>query len=143
MDLLNGLHPSRETVIVSQLSVSEKLADTTVPAEKVSNLARAIFDFFNIFIVQYSSIEQSFLNSQLEDAKIVQNNSSDTIRSLENSLTKLFEWVESSIERQSTITEDCAVVSLIYILNTFFKSFLEKVKKAQLQLDASRSDHQD
>lgn len=165
VDLLNGLHPSRETVIGSQLkrtnekmeflleisesnkrfsvSIREKLVDTTVPAEKVSTLSRAIFDFFNIFIVQYSSIEQSFLSMQLEDAKTVQNNSSDTIRSLENSLTKVFEWVESSIERQSKITEDCAVVSLIYILNTFFKAFLEKVKKAQLQLDASRSDHQD
>lgn len=41
------------------------------------------------------------------------------------------------------ITQDCAFISLIYILNTFLKKFLDKFKKAQLQLDASRSDHQD
>lgn len=39
---------------------------------------------------------------------------------------------------------DCAIVSLIYILNTFLKTkFLDKFKKAQLQLDATRSEHQD
>lgn len=165
VDLLNGLHPSREAVISSQLkrinekmefladisesnkkfagSIREKIEGANISSEKVTNLSKAIFDFFNIFIVQYSSIEQSFLSLQLEESKILQTNSSDTIRSLENSLPKVFEWVESSIERQGKITENCAIVSLIYILNTFFKTFLDKVKKAQLQLDASRGDLQD
>lgn len=165
VELLNGLHPSREAVIGSYLkrinekmdflmeisesnkqfavSIRERIGDDPVPAEKLSNLSKAIFDFFSIFIVQYSSIEQSLLTQQLEETKILQSNSSDTIRALENSLTKIFEWVESSVERQTKITDDCAIVSLIYILNTFFKTFLEKVKKAQLQLDASRSEHQD
>lgn len=165
IELLNGLHPSREAVIGSYLkrtnekmdflmetsdsnkqfavSIREKIDEVSVPAEKISNLSKAIFDFFSIFIVQYSSIEQSFLNQQLEETKILQSNSSDTIRALENSLMNVFEWVQASIDRQTKITDDCAIVSLIYILNTFFKTFLEKVKKAQLQLDASRSDHQD
>lgn len=165
VELLNGLHPSREAVIGSYLkrinekmdflmeisesnknfavAIREKIEGFPVPADKISNLSKAIFDFFSIFIVQYSSIEQSLLNQQLEETKILQSNSSDTIRALENSLTKIFEWVEASIERQTKITDDCAIVSLIYILNTFFKNFLQKVKKVQLQLDASRTDHQD
>lgn len=167
VELLNGLHPTRESVISSYLkrinekmdflseisesnerfavAIREKIEESGVhvPHEKLTNLSNAIFDFFNIFIVQYSSVEQSCLNSQLDDTKILQSNSSDTIRSLDNALPKVFEWVQNSIERQSKITQNCAIVSLIYILNTFFKSFLEKVKKAQLQLDASRTDHQD
>lgn len=168
VDLLNGLHPPRESVISSYLKrinekmeflseisesnekfafdIREKIEETEnafVPAEKMTQLSNAIFSFFNIFIVQYSSIEQSFLNTQLEEAKVLQSNSSDTVRCLDNLLLKLFEWVNQSIDRQSKITQNCAIVSLIYILNTFFKAFLEKVKKAQLQLDASRSDHQD
>ena len=165
IDLLNGLHPAREAVISSQLKrinekmeflhdisdankkfaagILEKIGDSKIPTEKLSFLSKAIFEFFSIFVVQYSSIEQSFLNSQLEETKILQTNSSDTIRSLETSLAKVFEWIENSIERQRKITENCAIVSLIYILNTFFKAFLDKVKKAQLQLNASRSDHQD
>ena len=164
-ELLNGLHPSREAVISSYLKrinekmdflmeisdsntkfaveICEKFEGANVPQDKVANLSKAIFDFFSIFIVQYSSIEQSYLNSQLEETKILQSNSSDTIRCLENSLVKVFEWIDDSIERQTKITQNCAIVSLIYILNTFFKSFLEKMKKAQLQLDASRTDHQD
>lgn len=165
IELLNGLHPSREAVISSYLkrinekmdflmeasdsntkfavAIREKVEGINVPSEKITNLSKAIFDYFSIFIVQYSSIEQSFLNSLLEDTKILQSNSSDTIRCLENSLVKVFEWIDESIERQSTITQNCAIVSLIYILNTFLKSFLDKMKKAQLQLDASRTDHQD
>lgn len=165
IELLNGLNPSREAVISTHLkrinekmeflmevsdsnkkfasAICEKVEAANIPAEKLTHLSRAIFDFFNIFIVQYGQIEQSFLSSQLEETKILQSNSSDTIRCLENSLAKVFEWIEDSIERQSQITQNCAIVSLIYILNTFFKSFLEKMKKAQLQLDASRSDHQD
>lgn len=167
VELLNGLHPPRESIISSYLkrinekmeflseisesnekfavAVREKIeeSDVHVSQEKISNLSNAIFDFFNIFIVQYSSIEQSLLNAQFDEMKILQSNSSDTIRCLESSMLKMFELVNQSIDRQSKITQNCAIVSLIYILNTFFKSFLEKVKKAQLQLDASRSDHQD
>lgn len=166
IDLLNnGLNPSRETVISSHLkrtnekmeflvevseantkfadSLLEKISDANLPAEKMSALSRAIFDYYNIFIVQYSSIEQSFLNSQLDETKVLQSNSSDTVRSLDNLILKIFEWVDDAIERQKKITQNCAIVSLIYILNTFFKSFLERIKKAQLQLDATRSDHQD
>ncbi|CRL05018.1 CLUMA_CG018137, isoform A [Clunio marinus] len=167
-ELLNSLHPTRENIISGYLKrISEKMDflmdistsnekfataivekieenDWKLPLEKLTNLSNAVFNFFNIFIVQYSSIEQSLLNSQLEDTKILQTNSSDTIRSLDNSLVKIFEWVQQSIDRQTKITQNCAIVSLIYILNTFFKSFLEKMKKAQLQLDASsRNDHQD
>lgn len=168
VDLLNGLHPPRESVISSYLkrinekmeflsevsesnekfsvAIREKIEETEnafVSSEKLTNLSNAIFGFFNIFIVQYSTIEQSFLNSQLDDAKVLQSNSSDTVRCLDNLLLKVFDSVHQSIERQSMITQNCAIVSLIYILNAFLKAFLDKVKKAQLQLDASRSDHQD
>lgn len=166
IELLNGLHPSREAVISSYLkrtnekmefltevtfsnvtfasAVCEKVKDANIPAEKLSNLSRAIFDFFSIFIVQYSSIEQSYLNSQLEESKIIQSNSADTIRSLESSLVKVFELTDKSLERQSKITQNCAIVSHIYILNTYFKAFLERMKKAQLQLEATKSgEHQD
>lgn len=166
-ETLVALHPSRESVIGSYLKrINEKMElllevsisnvkfanairekineyDKEIPSEKMLQLSSAIFDFFNIFIVQYSSIEQNALNTQFDGTKIMQTSSSETIRCLENSLSKIFDWVNEAIDRESAITQDCAIVSLIYILNTFFKGYLEKFKKAQLQLDASRTDHQD
>ena len=159
-DLLNNLNPSRESVLSSRLKSTpdkmEFLAEISDSNEKFQEdlcekiegklpekLISAVFDFFNIFIVQYSSIEQSFLTSQLEEFKILQSNSADTMRYLEASTAKVFELANQALSRQTKITQNCAIVSLIYILNMFFKSFLEKVKKVQLQLDASRGDHQD
>ncbi|CAG9809149.1 unnamed protein product [Chironomus riparius] len=167
-ETLMSLHPSRESVISSYLkrinekmelllevsqsnvkfsdAIREKIEDsgTLVPNEKMTSLSHSIFNYFNIFIVTYSTLEQSNLDSDFETLKIMQTNGSETVRCLENSIYKVFEWVHQSIDRQSSITQDCAIISIIYILNTFFKTkYLEKFKKAQLQLDASRSDQQD
>lgn len=167
-ETLVSLHPSRESVISSYLkrinekmelllevsqsnvkfsnSILEKIQDSglSVPTEKLSSLSHSIYNYFNIFIVTYSTLEQSNLDANFETLKIMQSNSSETVRCLESSISKTFEWVHQSIDRQSAITQDCAIISLIYILNTFFKTkYLEKFKKAQLQLDASRNDQQD
>lgn len=165
---LASLQPSRESVISSYLkrinekmellleisqsnikfsnAICEKIQDSgmQVPQEVLSRLSHSIFNFFNIFIVTYQSLEQSELDAKFETQKIIQTSGSETVRCLENSTSKVFEWVHAAIDRQSSITQDCAIISLIYILNTFFRTkFLEKFKKAQLQLEASRSDQQD
>jgi hypothetical protein len=167
-ETLLSLHPSRESIIscylkrinekmellheVSQSnvkfakSIQEKINDTnvTVPAEKLSSLSHSIFNFFNIFIVTYSTLEQSNLDYNFDALKIMKSSGSETVRSLENLTSKIVEWVNEIIDRQQNITENCAIVSMIYILNTFFRAkVFEKFKKAQLQLDASRSEHQD
>lgn len=166
-EALSSIHPSRESVISSYLkrinekmelllevsqsnvkfsnAIREKIQDSgvAVPPEKLSALSHSIFNYFNIFIVSYSTLEQSNLDSDFETLKIMQTNGSETVRCLENSISKVFEWIHQSIDRQSQITQDCAIISIIYILNTFFKTkYLEKFNKARLQLDASRSDQQ-
>lgn len=167
-DTLNALNPSRESVISSYLKrINEKMellqevsqsnvkfavdirekiecANVIVPMEKLSSLSQSIFNYFNIFIVHYSTLEQTNLDAHFDALPIMQTNASETVRCLESAVTKVFENVHQIVDRQSTITQDCAIISLIYILNTFLKTkFLEKFKKAQLQLDASRNDQQD
>lgn len=167
-DTLNSLNPSRESVISSYLKrINEKVellqdvshsnvkfandireliqsSNVVVNVEKMASLSHAIFNYFNISIVHYSTLEQTSLDANFDALQIMQSNGSETVRCLESAVTKVFEYIHLLIDRQSLITQDCAIISLIYILNTFFKTkFLEKFKKAQLQLDASRNDQQD
>lgn len=167
-DTLLTLNPTRESVISNYLKrinekmellsevshsnvkfsndILEKIRDSgiTLSADKASALSYSIFNYFNIFIVTYSTLEQSNLDNKFDNLKIIQTNGSETVRCLENSISKVFEWINEAIDRQSSITQDCAIVSFIYILNTFFRSkLLEKFKKAQLQISASRTEIQD
>ncbi|KAG5673775.1 putative Conserved oligomeric Golgi complex subunit 7 [Polypedilum vanderplanki] len=167
-DTLSSLHPSRETTINTYLNrinekmellqdvseanvkfskaINEKFLESgvSIPKDKLTMLSHSIFNFFNIFIVKYSSLEQSSLDAKFDTLKIMQTSGSESVRSLENTILIMFDYINQLIERQSLITQDCSIITIIYILNTFFKTkFLEKFKKAQLQLDASRTDQQD
>lgn len=143
MELL--LEVSQSNVKFAQ-EIREKILDanSNLSVEKIASLSHSIFNYFNIFIVHYSSLEQASLDLNFDTIKIMQTNGGDTVRLLENAVPKVFEWIDKAVDRQSSITQDCAIISLIYILNTFLKTkFLDKFKKAQLQLDASRNDQQD
>lgn len=169
-DTLASLAPSRESVISSylkrvngtekmellqeisqanhhfaqEINAKIKNSNVNVNKEMLMLLSNSIYNYFNIFIVHYSSLEQSLLDLNFDTIKIIQSNGGDTVRSLENAIPKVFRWIADAIDRSCLITQDCALISLIYILNAFFKTkFLDKFKKAQLQLDASRNEQQD
>lgn len=127
--------------------IQEKIQSTNavLSNDESSSLSQAIFNYFNIFIVHYSTLEQINLDTNFDGLQIMQANGSETVRCIESAVLKVFEWINQLIDRQSVITQNSGIISLIYILNTFFKTkFLDKFKKAQLQLDAaSRSNKQD
>ena len=92
-------------------------ADITIPKPQRQQLEDSLFSYFNVFIVQYANIEQSHLNMQLEELNILQPTASESIRSLESAIDKIFEWSEVSVARCENITQNCAIISLLFILN--------------------------
>lgn len=111
-----------------------------VPQFLMEKLAQSIFEYFNIFILQYISIEQSQLNVKLDEMNLVQNNFNDTVRLLEDSVKKTFEIANDMLDRQSKVADDCAIINIISILNSFFNSVLIKIKKSQTQLEQCLKD---
>lgn len=126
---MSSLQPSRENTISSYLKrINEKMellqeisqsnhhfaiemrkkiceSNVHLSNERMANLSHSIFNFFNIFIVHYSTLEQTNLDLNFDSIKIMQTNGGDTVRSLENALPKVFEWIEEAIDRQSLITQ--------------------------------------
>lgn len=140
-DLLTSLDPSREKVIDSSLKrTNEKLdflyeisqanvgfgndimrkleeAEFELPREYKDKITRAVFEYFNTYIVKYSSLEQELLNSKLEELKVMQTTSTDTIRCLESSNSKVFEWSIECIKRCESITQNCSIISILFALS--------------------------
>lgn len=140
------LHELSQSNVKFANDIQEKIqsANTNVHDDEYSSLSQAIFNYFNILIVHYATLEQMNLDTNFNSLQIMQTNGGETVRCLDSAVIKVFEWIHQLIDRQSLITQNSAIISLINILNTFLKTkFLEKFKKAQLQLDASRSNQQD
>ena len=140
-ELLTTLEPTREAIVTNSLKRSQEKLDLLleisnaninfanalkkrvdaveyiIPKPQKQQLDDALFSYFNVFIVQFANIEQSHLNAQLEELNILQPTSSETIRCLENSIEKIFEWSRASVERCENITQNCAIISLLFILN--------------------------
>lgn len=72
---------------------------------------------------------------------LVQSNLNDTVRILEDSVKKIFEIANDMLNRRSRVTDDCAIINVISILNSFFNSVLIKIKKSQTQLELCMKDH--
>ena len=62
-------------------------------------------------------MEQTTLNTQLDILDIMRPSAGETIRCLEGSISKIFDWTNESITRSANITQHCAVISLVYMLN--------------------------
>lgn len=140
-ELLGNLDPSRQKVVstclrnsseelellleISQSNIlfgkqiQKKLEEFEfqLSADHKKMLTGEIYDFFKTFIVQYSAIEQRFLNAQLEELNLKQSTAADTIRCLENANGKVFEWSSKIVKRCESITQDCAIISVQTVLN--------------------------
>lgn len=122
--------------------LKEKIDETQaiVPQFLMEKLAQSIFEFYNIVILQYISMEQSQLNVKLDEMSLVQSNFNDTVRILEDSVRRTFEIANDILDRQTRVTDDCAIINIISILNSFFNSVLIKIKKSQTQLEQCLKD---
>lgn len=138
----------------------------TVPDQTVKSMTFVIYDFFDSFVAQYTSAEQNNLLVQLEEFQLSHNTCADSVRALGNTNSKLFLLCTSALNRCDEITQNCGLVSLVTSFNVrqlnltlpgctgiakclsfdslqyIFKIFLDKYRKAQQQLHASRNSEQ-
>ncbi|XP_055384873.1 conserved oligomeric Golgi complex subunit 7 [Condylostylus longicornis] len=162
-EILPELQPTRETTVLEALKQSnDKLEvlkelsnanihfgvllknhfENTYNPEFIQQetLSRAIFDYFNTFIIQYSSMEQTYLSQLLNSLNQThQTIPAETIRSLGNANKKIFEWADDAVKRCESITQNCAICPLTNVLTSIFKNFVQKYKRAQQQLAAHRT----
>ncbi|XP_037024484.1 conserved oligomeric Golgi complex subunit 7 [Bradysia coprophila] len=115
---------------------------STVPDQTLKSMIFVIYDFFDSFVAQYTSAEQNNLLVQLEEFQLTHNTCADSVRALGNTNSKIFQLCTSALNRCEDVTQNCGLVSLVTSLNYIFKIFLDKYRKAQQQLHASRNSEQ-
>lgn len=141
IELLPSLQPARETAVTNFLKrTNDKLAilqeissanlhfasalkDMLVDINAVSyspllrQLSIAIHDWFMVFIAQYAAIEQNQMATSLADLNLVHTTATESVRSLGNANSKIFEWSEEALVRCESITQNCGLPALIIVLN--------------------------
>lgn len=162
-ELLGILQPTRESVVLNTLKrASNKLdilSETSnaniyfgqimsknlktgienFSSNHLKALSSSIFEYFNVFVGQYGAIEQNNLSSNISGLNLTHSTAAESIRALGNGNVRLFQWAVEALKRCDEITQNCALSALATILNGCFKSFLEKYKKSQNQLNASKT----
>lgn len=148
IETLVSLQPGRDMVITSSIKQSnDKLAilgeasasniyfgvlvkrciassPIVIPDQTVKSMIFVIYDFFDSFITQYTSAEQSHLLGQLEEFQLIHSTCADSVRALGNTNSKIFSLCTSALNRCEEITQSCGLVSLVTSLNVSNLSFL-------------------
>lgn len=141
IETLVSLQPGRDMVITSSIKQSnDKLlilgeasaaniyfgglvkrymaaSSTVFPDQTVKSMIFVIYDFFDSFIVQYTSAEQNNLLVQLEDFQLIQSTCADSVRALGNTNSKIFTLCTTALNRCEEITQNCGLVSLVTAFN--------------------------
>ncbi|XP_030381256.1 conserved oligomeric Golgi complex subunit 7 [Scaptodrosophila lebanonensis] len=160
-ELLPALQPTRDAHILQLLKTSNErlellaqfaqandsfvlhlnafLAQSNIklPADLMSQLGDAIYEYFYKFIQQYPRLEETQLSTQVDRLLANQSTPSEAVRHLEESTRKLYEWLQQACVRCSDITNDLALCKLVTLLNGIFKRQLESFSKSQRQLSLS------
>ncbi|XP_059616324.1 conserved oligomeric Golgi complex subunit 7 [Phlebotomus argentipes] len=163
-DTLATLQPPRETAITNLLKrQNDKLeaiaefsaanqffgmtlqkhihsSGSSIQKDQLVALSKGIYDFFQVFIIQYGALEQNWLSGHLVSLGLAnQVVALETVRSLGNCNAKVLQAASNALQRCESITQNCAIGPLVTVLNSFFREYLDKYKKAQKQLDATRN----
>lgn len=139
VETLNRMEPTREAAIAQalkrtgdKLDCLQEMSSANVflgemllrvidveqrPKEEIISLSRAIFDYFNSFILQYPAWEQNWLNSQLVSLSLNESSASDSIRVLGNSNAKVVQFIREALKRCEGITKGCAISATVTVIN--------------------------
>lgn len=141
IETLVSLQPGRDMIITSSIKQSnDKLAilgeasaanvyfgslakrciassPFAFPDQTVKSMIFVIYDFFDSFIAQYTSAEQSHLLQQLEEFQLIHSTCADSVRALGNTNSKIFLLCTSALNRCEEITQGCGLVSLVTSFN--------------------------
>lgn len=77
----------------------------------------AIYNYFSIFINQYAATEQQNLTTCMNNLTLTHPTVAESIRSLSSSNGKIIQWAESATKKCEDITQNCAISSLVIVLN--------------------------
>lgn len=139
VETLNRMEPSREAVVAQalkrtgdKLECLQEISSANLflgeqlqkvmnvgerPKEELVALSRAIYDYFNSFVLQYPAWEQNWLNNQLVQLSLNEATASDSIRVLGNSNPKIVHLIRESLKRCDGITRNCAIGPLVSVIN--------------------------
>lgn len=111
-----------------------------IPKEQMVALSRGIYDYFGTFIGHYTALEQNWLANQLvAQVNLNEPLATDSIRVLGQSNGKVMQQIHESLRRCESITRNCAIGSLMTVLVTHCRDYMDKYGRAQRQLEASRA----
>lgn len=94
-----------------------KTSNYNATADHFRVLSSSVFEYFNVFVGQYAAMEQNWLASNVVSLELSQATAAETIRCLGNANSKMIEMTDTSIKRCNDITQNCAIIPLINVLN--------------------------
>ncbi|XP_053679519.1 conserved oligomeric Golgi complex subunit 7 [Anopheles nili] len=166
-EALENIDPTRESIVRSALkrandkfwtlaqfsktnvtagALVEGLVRTDIRCDDeaiIDRLAGSMFLFFGIFLKEYPTLENAHLEATLHGLTIVGATPADSVHNLESANAKVSRWAEEALTRCQEITQDCALLSLGSVLQSYLLSFLEQYNRVQKQLAASQPNHTD
>lgn len=90
--------------------------------ELVKQFSSAVFDYFQTFIGQSASCEQQWLSSRLSETVLVHSTAAESVRAIGNSIDKIFGWIDDTLKRCQSITQNCGLPATVTVLNVSFFS---------------------
>ncbi|XP_037952193.1 conserved oligomeric Golgi complex subunit 7-like [Teleopsis dalmanni] len=119
---------------VLQLNATLKQCNLTLTKDLTLQVGESVYEYFHKFIQQYPRIEETQLSTQIDKLITNQASAGESVRHLENSTRKVFDWLTEAFERCAQITNDLALCKLIGLLGGIFKRVLENFSKTQRQI---------
>lgn len=77
----------------------------------------AVFDYFNTFFGQTASFEQHWLASRLSELVLIHSTAAESVRAIGNAVNKIFDWMDESLSRCESITQNCGLASIVTVFN--------------------------
>lgn len=133
LDLLQQFAQANHNFVL-QLNAYLEQSSIKLPKDLIQQLGLAIYEYFHKFIQQYPRLEETQLSTQVDRVLVTQSHASDAVRHLKDITSKLFNWLNESLNRCSSITSDLALCKLINLLGGIFKRLMEQFSKTQRQL---------
>lgn len=133
LDLLQQFAQANHTFVL-QLNAYLEQSSIKLSSQLKQDLGSAIYEYFHKFIQQYPRLEETHLSTQVDRVLVSQPHASDAVRHLKDITSKLFDWLNESLNRCANITSDLALCKFINLLGGIFKRLLEQFAKTQRQL---------
>ena len=133
IDLLQQFAQANQNFVVRFEAFSEQ-TKIKISNDLIKQLSDSLYEFFFKFVQYYPRLEETQLSTQIERLFITHKTASDAVHHLESCSVKLFEWLEKTFQRCSSITSDLTIFKLIALVGGISKRALENFSKTQRQL---------